>query len=251
MRVVVITGASSGIGAEFARELDKFTWFDSFLLIARRRERMEELAKNLKHGCCFLDMDLTDEDARLRLRAFLSEGNKEIRMLVNCAGYGILGNFSESISDEQLGMIDLNCKALTMVTRECLPFMKENARMIQAASSAAFLPQPNFAVYAATKSYVLSFSRALSHELADKKIYVTAFCPGPIETEFFDIAERHGKNMSLKAKFMLRPEEIVPQILRASARKQSVITPGIWMKLFRAAVKEIPQEWILKGMRYL
>ena len=123
----------------------------------------------MEHTTRVLDMDITNESHMKRLQTLLANEKPIICMLVNSAGYGIMGNFSTSDMHEELGMIDVNCKALTQMTYMCIPYMRANSRIIQLASSAAFLPQPKFAVYAATKSYVYSFSRALAQELRNKK----------------------------------------------------------------------------------
>ena len=165
MNIIIITGASSGLGVEFALQLDNiFQKIDEIWLIARRKKEMLEVAQYLEHTTRILDMDVTDEKQMERLEKLLADEKPVIRMLVNCAGYGIMGAFSTSNIGEELGMIDVNCKALTRMTYLCIPYMQKNSRIIQLASSAAFLPQPNFAVYAATKSYVHSFSRALNQE---------------------------------------------------------------------------------------
>ena len=185
------------MGVEFALQLDNvFQNIDEIWMIARRKKELLEVAQHLEHTTRILDMDITKEEQIERLRKLLADEKPVVRMLVNCAGYGILGDFTASNISEELGMIEVNCKALTQMTHLCLPYMKKNSRIIQLASSAAFLPQPNFAVYAATKAYVYSFSRALRQELRRKKIYVTAVCPGPVDTPFFDIAhdDGHGRD---------------------------------------------------------
>lgn len=133
------------------------------------KKELLEVAQHLEHTTRVLDMDVTKKEPIERLKKLLAEEKPVIRMLVNCAGYGILGEFFDSNISDELGMIEVNCKALTQMTYLCLPYMRKNSRVIQLASSAAFLPQPNFAVYAATKSYVYSFSRALNQELRRKK----------------------------------------------------------------------------------
>lgn len=161
MNIILITGASSGMGVEFALQLDNvFHNIDEIWLIARRKKEMLEVAQYLEHTTRVLDMDVTNSGDIDRLKKLLSDEKPVIRMLVNCAGYGIMGDFSKSDISDELGMIDVNCRALTQMTYLCIPYMKKNSRIIQLASSAAFLPQPNFAVYAASKSYVYKIGRA-------------------------------------------------------------------------------------------
>ena len=191
MNVVIITGASSGIGREFALQLDAGLYtVDEFWLIARREERLEELAARLDHMAKVIPMDLTSDADMDHFRKLLKKERPVIRMLINSSGYGMMGNFNRLGRQEQLGMLDINCRALTDMTYACIPYMKRKSRIIMMASSAAFLPQPGFAVYAASKAYVLSLSRALREELGPEEIYVTAVCPGPVRTEFFEKAER-------------------------------------------------------------
>lgn len=252
MNIIVITGASSGIGVEFALQLDNvFQNIDEIWMIARRKKEMLEIAQHLEHTTRVLDMDVTKEEQIERLKKLLADEKPVIRMLVNCAGYGILGDFSASNIHEELGMIEVNCKALTQMTHLCLPYMKKNSRIIQLASSAAFLPQPNFAVYAATKAYVYSFSRALNQELRHKKIYVTAVCPGPVDTPFFDIAERTGSNLAAKKITLVRADQVVEKAIEDSYYKREQSVYGKWIKSFEILAKMIPHGILLKGMRFL
>ena len=199
MNIVIITGASSGIGREFALQLDTlFSNMDEIWLVARRKERMEELSRRLTTKCRIISMDITDPVYMEQFAEILQIAKPQIRMLVNCAGFGLMGAVETLSLQEQKSMIELNAVALTEMTYRCLPYMRKNSRIIQLASSAAFLPQENFAVYAATKAYVLSFSQALNQELKKRHIYVTSVCPGPVDTEFFDIAEQYGKTLAVK-----------------------------------------------------
>jgi short-subunit dehydrogenase len=253
MNIAIITGASSGIGVEFALQLDNVLTYsvDEIWLIARRKEAMLEVAQYMEHTTRVLDMDVTKEADIKHLEKLLKEEKPCIRMLVNSAGYGVMGEFATSDILEETGMIDVNCKALTNITYICLPYMRKNSRIIQMASSAAFLPQPNFAVYAATKSYVLSFSRALNQELRDRKIYVTAVCPGPVDTPFFDIAERTGSTLAVKKLTITTADKVVEQAINDSfhKREKSVCTPLI--KGFEVVAKAVPHRAILEAMRFM
>ena len=245
--IIIVTGASSGIGQEFLLQMDTaFSNIDEFWLIARRKERMEELAKYLEHKTKIILMDVQDEYAMDDLENMLEAEEAVVRILVNAAGFGILGEFDELSLEEQLDMLRVNCEALTKMTYICLPYMPKGSRIIQMASAAAFLPQRNFAVYAATKSYVLSFSRALNKELNYRGVYVTAVCPGPVNTEFFDIAEKYHNNLSIKKLVMISAESCVKAALKASYHKKSIVIPGIPMKAFALASKLLPHELILK-----
>lgn len=252
MNVVVITGASSGMGTEFALQLDNvLDSVDEIWMIARRKEEMLKVAVCMEHTTRVLDMDVTNQNDMARFKNLLLEEKPVIRMLVNCAGYGIMGEFSKQRMNDELGMIDVNCKALTQMTYLCIPFMRKNSRIIQLASSAAFLPQSNFAVYAATKSYVLSFSRALSEELRKKKIYVTAVCPGPVDTPFFDIAEKNGKTLAIKKLTLATAEQVVKKAISDSFNKKRISVYGGLIQIFWVFSKIIPHQVILCIMRFL
>ena len=139
MNIIIITGASSGMGEEFALQLDnKFHNIDEIWLIARRKKAMLEVAQYLDHTTRVLDMDVTKEEHMKRFQNLLKAEKPVIRMLVNSAGYGIMGDFSSSTIDDELGMIDVNCRALTQMTYICLPFMKRNSRIIQLSSTTKF-----------------------------------------------------------------------------------------------------------------
>lgn len=260
--IILITGASSGIGREFAMQLDPyFTNIDEIWLISRRKEKLAEVASSLQHKTRILAMDITNEAQLERLTDTLDDRAACIRMLINCAGYGLMGAFGpsdlpyfqseENCPDGQLGMIRLNCEALTHITYRCLPYMAKGSRIIQLASSAAFLPQPDFAVYAATKAYVLSFSRALGEELKKKEIYVTSVCPGPVDTPFFDTAEKTGKTLALKKYTMVSAARVVEQALRDSYYKRSMSVCSLPIQAFRLLTKCVPHQIILNVMECL
>ncbi len=256
--IIIITGASSGIGKEFARQIDPyFHKTDEIWLIARDKNRLQETASDMKHKTRVLSMDVTDPMQLEGLQEQLESHNACIRMMINCAGYGLMGDFAESDRDKdacnngQLGMVRLNCEALTHMTHLCLPYLRRGSRIIQLASSAAFLPQPGFAVYAATKAYVLSFSRALGEELKQKGIYVTSVCPGPVDTPFFDIAERNGKTLSVKKFTMVSAGRVVSLALKDSYRKRAMSVCSLPIRAFLLLTKCVPHQWILKIMELL
>ena len=249
MNITIITGASSGLGKEFAIQLDeKLQNVDEIWLLARREDRLEELSEQLQHSTRIFPMDVTDASALASIAEELEEKQPCIKMLINCAGYGILGDFATLSLEEQTGMLDVNCIALTKITHMCIPYMKRNSRMIQIASSAAFLPQQGFAVYAATKSYVLSFSRAIGAELRKKGIYVTAVCPGPVNTEFFDIAEKYQERLSVKNMTIVEAKDVVKDAITASVNKRPVAVYGPYMKAVQVLSKVLPHSFILRAM---
>jgi len=250
MNVVVITGASSGIGMEFALQMDNyFTNIDEFWLISRRKEQLQEVAKYMTHKTRILAMDITKDAQLERLEDTLQEKHAVVRMLINCAGYGIMGEFAAQDLDSELGMVRLNCEALTNITHRLIPYMRKGSRIIQMASSAAFLPQPDFAVYAASKAYVLSFSRALRQELWDRGIYVTSVCPGPVDTPFFEIAEKTGSTLAIKKLVMAEADKVVHKALRDSYHKRSLSIYSLPILGLQAAAKLLPHDMLLDAMK--
>lgn len=249
-KVAIVTGASSGLGREFAIQIAmKYKTVEEIWLIARRKEKLLETKAEINRISDklvrILALDLTKEDDINFYRSILSRQNPAIRVLVNASGYGIGGHFENMTEEEAVGMVDLNCRAVVAMTHISLPYMTGPSNIINIASAAAFLPQPSFAVYAATKSMVLSFSRALGKELAEKNITVTAVCPGPVKTEFFDIAQKHVKTKMYKLVFRAKPERVVKRALFDAyyMSDTSVYSPA--MKLFRLVCKFIPHGAIL------
>ena len=188
-KIAIVTGASSGMGREMVYLLaDHFAALEEIWVVARRKERLEELVGKVPVRLRILPLDLTSEEDLGALSVLLKREQPNVKILVNGAGYGKTGAVGTIRRDLSVGMVRLNDEALVAVTEMVLPYISKNSRIIQFASAAAFMPQPGFAVYAASKSFVLSYSRALAVELKKKNIYVTAVCPGPVETEFFGIA---------------------------------------------------------------
>lgn len=248
--VVIIVGASSGLGEQFALQLDAhLRKTNEIWLIARRKDKLIELSQKMRNNTRILAMDITNPGQMERLRDCLTDDDCKVRMLVNCAGYGVIGDFAELGCEEQLGMVRLNCEALTHVTHVCIPFMEKNSRIIQIASCAAFIPQPGFSVYAATKSYVESFSKALREELKDKEIYVTTVCPGPIDTPFFEIAERTGKILAIKKATMVDSASVVTKALRDCCAKKSTSVYSLPIKAVWVLTKLVPHGVIMPLLR--
>lgn len=248
-KIAVITGASSGMGREMVFELaDRFRAIEEIWVIARRQDRLDDLDGRAAVKIRKFPMDITKEAAQDRLKRALEEEKPDVKFLINGAGYGKIGKAGAVPLEDETGMIALNCMALTAVTYIVLPFMSRNSRIIQFASAAAFLPQPGFAVYAATKSFVLSYSMALNEELKDRDICVTAVCPGPVKTEFFDIAETTGKIPLYKKLVMADPKKVVRKAVIDSAMGKTVSVYGFLMKAFFLLCKLLPHRLILKIM---
>ena len=241
----MVTGASSGIGREFAVQISKrYGKLDEIWLIARRKERMEELQNQLRVPVRIFAMDLCSDEDLHQFKEYLEEYKPDIKLLVNSAGCGRIGRIDEIDVVEQCTMIDINCKALTMFSGLCLPYISSHSRIINIASAAAFSPQPNFAVYAATKAYVLSYSRALNVELKSRKITVTSVCPGPVNTEFFDLAgDKDGK--SFKKNLRADVSKVVTQAIKDAALGNELSIYGTAMKMAKGASKVLPHKIVM------
>lgn len=243
---LLITGASSGLGEEFARQLVHRC--QSMVLVARRGDRLATLAGELvrDHGIiirCF-EADLSDAEQRHQLATTLQEKSLYPDCLINNAGLGDYGTFEEAEWSKLETMMRVNMEGLTHLTHLFLPHMIEKSQgsIINISSLASLLPMPDFAVYAATKAYVSSFSEALRIELRDHNISVLAVCPGPVHTEFGKVAARtedvamHG----LRESFYVSKEQVVAEAIAAMDRKQARLYPGWKIALAAAGISLIP-----------
>ena len=159
MAIAIITGASSGIGSEFVRQMKDYTDIDQFWLIARRESRMEKLAEELGINARIIGADLCEDEGVEKIRTLLREQKPEISYLINAAGFGNFGAFDELNEGEAGRLIDLNVKALVLITHMCIPYMIRGGRIIELGSGSCFTPLPNLNVYAASKSFVLHYSK--------------------------------------------------------------------------------------------
>lgn len=247
MKIALISGASSGIGREMTRSLAlRFPSLDELWITARREERLKELSREFPGRIRLFPGDLKDGATIKKIREELEEKNARICILVNAAGYGKIGEAGTVSASDARGMIELNCAALTALTEASLPYLGKKSRVINVASAAAFLPQPGFAVYAATKAFVLSYSMALAAELRRKGVFVTAVCPGPVDTEFFSVAEESGRAPFYKKYFMARTERVVSKAIADAFSGKSVSVCGCSMKAFRALAKLLPWSLLLR-----
>jgi short-subunit dehydrogenase len=160
-----------------------------------------------------------------------------------------MGKFSELSYDSQIGMIDVNVRALTGITHISLKYMKKGSKIINMASAAAFMPQPYFAVYSATKSYVLSFSRAMKRELRPRGIKVLTVCPGPVETEFFEVASTTGEPKLYKKIMTEKSETVVINAFKDLREDKDLSVSGYKMKIFRIIAKILPHSFIMKFIK--
>ena len=233
-RISIVTGASSGMGDCFARQLaeEGREVSDEIWIVARRGDRLESLKAEIEQGTGLkrpcrggcpaivpLPLDIAGKEGALRLKEKLDEegarGGFRIAVLVNNAGFGSYGEFASTDPVREMDMVDLDCTSLTGITGFALPYMARGSRIINTASLASFLPLGNFAVYGACKAYVLSFTVALRAELKGRGIKVTALCPGPVSTEFANVASKGARK---EVRHGLSAEKTVAHCLRKSRR---------------------------------
>ena len=246
MNIAIVTGASSGMGREFVCQLSGYVSVDEIWAVARRASALETLKAEASVPVRPIVLDLLEASSFTELDALLESEKPNVRLLVNAAGFGKFGAYQKVPVEDDCRMIDLNCRGLTEMTCTCLPWMHKGTRIINLASAAAFCPQAKFAVYAATKSYVLSFSRSLAAELKEKGIFVTAVCPGPVDTPFFEVSGKLPGGM--KEAVMADPVQVVKQALIDAKYKKEVSVYGTAMKGAEAATKVLPHGMILKAM---
>jgi short-subunit dehydrogenase len=240
MGIAIITGASSGIGREFALQLKALGEADGFLLIARRRDRLEALAEELG-GAEVLSADLCTAQGIEEVRAYLEEKKPCVRYLVNAAGFGKYGAYDKLSEQEVVRMIDLNVKALVLITHMTLPYMERGGHIIEMGSGSCFTPLPHFNIYASSKSFVLHYSKGLKDEIAPLGVSVTCFCPGWVDTEFFSVAEEHKDAIYPKnPKPMLSVEKVVRYAIQRARRGKLLAVTNWYTKMQHMLFKLVP-----------
>ena len=249
MKTAIITGASAGLGVQFVTQLKtNFPEIEEVWLIARRRDRLEAIANKHKEQFAshILPLDLCSPDSYDALRTELEERKPDVALLINNAGCGYLGNVHESDLAKQTRMTDLNVTALTAVTTLVLPYMSRGSHIINVSSISSFCPNPRMTVYSSTKAYVSSFTRGLSEELRSEGIVVTATCPGPMDTEFLDIAGISGNSKTFDMLPRCIDSNVVSGVYRAAKRGKVFHTPKGFFKFFRIIAKILPQSLMVK-----
>lgn len=188
MNIAVVTGASSGMGREFVLQLSQYVTVDEIWVIARREDALQALSKETSAALRPVCLDLCEPDSFDTYAALLKQEQPNVKLLVNAAGFGKFGDFQNIPLEEDCRMLDLNCKALVAMTRLTLPYMQRGSHILQLDSLSAFQPVPYIATYAATKAFVLSYTRSINQELKPLGIRVMAMNPGWVKTEFFNHA---------------------------------------------------------------
>ena len=241
MSLAVITGASSGIGREFAKQLKETQGVDRFWFIARRREPMEKLAADLGVDARIISADLCTEEGIAAVGAAIEEEKPKVKFLVNAAGFGKFGSFEQVSERDVCRMIDLNDKALVVLTHRFIPYMERGGRIIEMGSGSCFTPLPNFNIYAASKAFVLHYTKALNYELRPYGVRATCFCPGWVDTEFLALATAQpGIWVPKKTEPLLRAEDVVRRAVRASVKGKTMCVTNWYTKLQHLLFKLLP-----------
>lgn len=257
-RIAIITGASSGLGAEYARQLAvhddvRAAGLDEFWLIARREDRLHQLAKTLRLPSRVLALDLSTNEGLEQVKRELETQQPEVLFLINSAGFGKTAAFADIDIEVHQRMIRLNIEATTLLCQLVLPYLVKGSRILNIASVGGFMPQTHFNVYSASKAYVISFSRALNDELKARGIHVTAVCPGPMETEFFDVTSDGQKEQTERALYTRKikdlgledPQKVVALTLRKSLKGKDMVVTSLVGKLLLFVSRIMPHRFVL------
>jgi short-subunit dehydrogenase len=254
----IVTGATAGLGAEFARQLAPRA--RHLILVGRRKDRLSSLSESLRKDFPKLAIesipsDLSLPEERERLASHIVRSEIPLNLLVNNAGLGDLGPFDTAEWGRLEPMLSVNVTALTHLTHLLLPMLRDRtpSAILNVSSIAGFFPLPEMAVYAATKAYVTSFSEALRMELAPRGVTVTALCPGPVATEFFEVASREGQPIRAMDRshpaFASKPELVVREALAGLERNRPGVIPNALLAFVVRAVRLLPFPVIREAIR--
>ena len=246
MKIAIVTGASSGMGREFVRQLSGYITPDEIWVIARREAALRELAGETSIPVRPICLDLGKE-ASFRVISDLLEAEKpQVELLVNAAGFGRFGDFDAISPEDDLAVIDLNCKALVAMTRIILPYMQRGSHILQLDSLSAFQPVPYITTYGASKAFVLSYSRAMNAELQPRGIRMMTLNPAWVKTEFFNHAFRTNSKVQY-FNYIQEADAVVAKGLKDLYQsKKDVSIPGLGVKLQVLGVKLLPHRLVMK-----
>jgi len=246
MRIAIVTGASSGMGREFVRQLHNYIQPDEIWAVARRKQALEALSADTSIPVRPIVLDLGKDASFQAFSDLLAAEKPQVELLVNAAGFGKFGDFQQIPLDDDLNMIDLNCKALVAMTRICLPYMQQGSRILQLDSLSAFQPVPYITVYGATKAFVLSYTRACNAELKSQGIRMMAMNPAWVKTEFFDHAFQTNNRVQY-FNYVYEAKDVAATGLRDLYKtKKEISIHGLPVKLQVLGVKLLPHRIVMK-----
>ena len=246
MTIAIITGASSGMGREFVRQLSEYLTVDEVWAIARRADALAELAGECPFPVRPIALDLCQDASFDTFAALLEAEKPDVKLLVNAAGFGKFGSFEKVRLVDENRMIDLNCKALVKMTRLTLPYMSAGCHILQLDSLSAFQPVPYITTYGATKAFVLSYSRAMNRELKGRGIRCMAMNPGWVKTEFFDHAfETNGSEVQYFDRLYEARDVVATGLKDLYRGKKDVSIHGLPVKAQVLLVKLVPHKLVM------
>ena len=246
MKIAIVTGASSGMGREFVRQLHTYIRPDEIWAVARREDALKQLQSETDIPVRPVVLDLLKEESFQALEAMLETEKPDIKLLVNAAGFGKFGDFLRVSPEDDCKMIDLNCKALVMMTRITLPYMVSGSHILQLDSLSAFQPVPYITTYGATKAFVLSYSRSINRELKAKGIRVMAMNPGWVKTEFFNHAFQTNQSEVQYFDRLYEAKDVVKTGLRDLYKtKKDYSVHGLPVKIQVLLVKFVPHRFVM------
>ena len=246
MKIAIVTGASSGMGREFVRQLHAYIQPDEIWAIARRKSALEELSAETTIPIRPIVLDLGQQESFREFAALLQAEKPEVELLVNAAGFGKFGDFQAIPLEDDLGMIDLNCKALVAMTRITLPYMHRGSHILQLDSLSAFQPVPYFTTYGASKAFVLSYTRSCNVELKPQGIRMMAMNPAWVKTEFFNHAFQTNNKVQY-FNYVYEAKDVVATGLKdLYITKKDISIHGLPVKLQVLGVKLLPHKFVMK-----
>lgn len=248
MNIAIVTGASSGMGREFVLQLSEYVKVDEIWVVARRLDALESLKEEVSIPVRPIALDLCEAESFDTIAKLLETENPSIKLLVNAAGFGKFGAYHKVSLTDESRMIDLNCKALVLMTRLCIPYMEKDSHILELDSLSAFQPVPYITTYGATKAFVLSYSRAMNQELKSKGIRIMAMNPGWVKTEFFNHAfQTNDANEVQFFDRLYEAKDCVATALKDLYRsKKDYSVHGLPVKIQVALVKLIPHSIVMK-----
>lgn len=245
--IMIITGASSGMGKEFARQIEKKYKVDELWVIARRKERLESLKEMLETKVRVFSLDLTQKESFEILQEALFKEKPRVKVLVNCSGYGKLDHYENMSLETIENMMNLNMLAVVKMVNTVLPYMHKESHIVNFASCSGYMPIPYLNIYAASKAFVLNYSRALNEELKYRGIHVLAICPYWVETEFFDRAvEKDKKPVVIRYGKVYQAKDIIKKAIKDMDRSKDVSLYGTINKIQILGMKVLPHRLVKK-----
>ena len=245
MKIALVTGASSGMGVEFVKLLDR-EGMDELWLVARREDRLNSIATDCKTPVRVIALDLLEEGACNKLLDMVKESDAKVSWLINSAGFGEFGEVAVQSVSTQMRMIDLNVKVTVEMCNLFVPVMEKGGHIVNLGSASVFNPLPYFNIYASTKSFILHYSRGLYYELKPRDIHVSVFCPGWVRTEFFEHTRDNEVRSPKSYSPMTEPDDVVRYAMKKAKRGKCFIIHGWFTKTQHILSKILPRSLLIR-----